>query len=450
MTLSLFLYGVTLGAFLMAGGHFLDGALRAMGRPTRWVWGVVLGVVALTPILALLSPSEPGRTSGGVMAVPLEALYGLAPGGVAFQPASDGLLGVLNSPDRGLLLLWLAASALALVVFLGSAARLRKAASTWPHHRVEDRELLVSPDLGPALLGFFRPRIVLPAWALELEEEALEMVLLHEEEHLRARDPLLLGVGILLLATAPWNPALWWGLRRLRLAVEADCDARVLGRGVRRARYGALLVHVASGARGTFSLAPSLAEGGGAFLERRLRMMGHHVGKKKILGAGAGLMTAGFFLFLACETPTPPTADNPANPEVDAALTPNGGKFSFQEIAESATKDSEGEVILKKVPPQTVESGGGEAKFQFRTQAAEGKVAVEIQEGSLVRLRPISEDGSPPLIYVDGVLQEAGTAVIRQLDPDAIERIEVIKGKAAEGVFGKEAAGGVIQVFLKK
>jgi outer membrane receptor for ferrienterochelin and colicin len=39
--------------------------------------------------------------------------------------------------------------------------------------------------------------------------------------------------------------------------------------------------------------------------------------------------------------------------------------------------------------------------------------------------------------------------LLESLDPGRIERIEVLKGAAAARLFTEEAAGGVIQIFLK-
>ena len=54
-------------------------------------------------------------------------------------------------------------------------------------------------------------------------------------------------------------------------------------------------------------------------------------------------------------------------------------------------------------------------------------------------------DASEPLVFVDGELVESAD----HLDPDDIERIEILKGKAAIGLYGIRASGGVIQIFLK-
>ena len=56
--------------------------------------------------------------------------------------------------------------------------------------------------------------------------------------------------------------------------------------------------------------------------------------------------------------------------------------------------------------------------------------------------------GTQPLIFVDGIeLVEAGRAALSSLNPDDIDRIEVIKGEAAADLYGERAEGGVIQIF---
>ena len=83
--------------------------------------------------------------------------------------------------------------------------------------------------------------------------------------------------------------------------------------------------------------------------------------------------------------------------------------------------------------------------------------------GNRIRLRgnnSISQ-GNNPLFYVDGVrvngdaypvdgeLNQAPSP-LHDINPDDIERVEVIKGAAATTLYGTEAAGGVIQIFTKR
>jgi TonB-dependent SusC/RagA subfamily outer membrane receptor len=91
-------------------------------------------------------------------------------------------------------------------------------------------------------------------------------------------------------------------------------------------------------------------------------------------------------------------------------------------------------------------------------------------QGARIRLRGISSVsmGNQPLVYVDGVriaqsypfqnpldgtkARQAWISVnpMNEINPNDIERIEVIKGAAAATLYGTEAAAGVIQIFTKK
>ncbi len=59
-----------------------------------------------------------------------------------------------------------------------------------------------------------------------------------------------------------------------------------------------------------------------------------------------------------------------------------------------------------------------------------------------------------PLIYIDGVRIDNRirrfSSPLDQLNPNDIERIEVIKGAAAATLYGTEASSGVIQIFTKR
>ena len=156
-------------------------------------------------------------------------------------------------------------------LFLASR-RLQERARPWPVCRIDGTEVRVSEDLGPAVLGILRPRIVVPRWFEQEPPARRALVLAHEREHLAAHDGRWLLAGALLVALFPWNLPLWWQWRRLRLAVEADCDARVLRRGEEPQAYGSALVEVAArtspappGATGVFERQSQL--------ERRLRIV---------------------------------------------------------------------------------------------------------------------------------------------------------------------------------
>jgi len=77
-------------------------------------------------------------------------------------------------------------------------------------------------------------------------------------------------------------------------------------------------------------------------------------------------------------------------------------------------------------------------------------------EGTRIRIRGSASlsQGNAPVIYLDGVRVDAGgagrTSRLDDLNPDAIDRIEILKGAAAATLYGTEASNGVIQIFTKR
>jgi hypothetical protein len=86
----------------------------------------------------------------------------------------------------------------------------------------------------------------------------------------------------------PWNLPLWWQLRRLRCAVEMDCDARVLRRGYDVSHYGETLIAVGERQSARIALSAAMAEPR-SLLERRLRNM---LWKPKPYARAAAVMLA--------------------------------------------------------------------------------------------------------------------------------------------------------------
>ena len=83
----------------------------------------------------------------------------------------------------------------------------------------------------PALFGFVRPRLLLPAGMVEtLSREELRYVFLHELGHLKRHD-IYVGYLSSFLQVLHWfNPLIWLAFYRLRADRELACDALVLAR----------------------------------------------------------------------------------------------------------------------------------------------------------------------------------------------------------------------------
>lgn len=81
----------------------------------------------------------------------------------------------------------------------------------------------------PSVIGFSRPRILIPDWLFgRLTAGELEQIMLHETEHLRRRDDWTNLLQKVCLVLFPLNPALLWIERRLCREREMACDDGVI------------------------------------------------------------------------------------------------------------------------------------------------------------------------------------------------------------------------------
>lgn len=336
MTTAWMVYALLVGALVALAAYALDGVCRIAARPSRWVW---IGAMAVAVALIALAPQRESRSESVVLPLrvdatstsvdaPRQTVVDLLAGalrrarGIAGSAISYGFVTAARlvpaSIARGLVLLWVSLSAVAFLVFLAVHGRLRRAKRAWPMVELHGARVRLAPDAGPAVVGFARPEIVVPRWLLQRSDAEQRMVIAHEVEHLRARDPLLLTVACGAAALVAWHPAMWWMLSRLRLAVELDCDDRIVRSGIAPRSYGALLIDLAGRCSSGMRVgAPALADGS-SHLERRLIAMTPH--RPKFARASAcALAACSVALFaLACDAELP-TAEEVNSMDASAA-----------------------------------------------------------------------------------------------------------------------------------
>ena len=177
------------------GAMLAEAGLRRIHAPTRWAW---LAGMALGPTLLIVGQSAArGGSGGGPLGLPTIELSPL----------------ILNSTDPGAwgplwglapALLWMVASVAMLLLLVRAHRTLLRERARWREARVLGRDVVLSPNRGPAIAGVLRPWIILPRWVLALDERELGMVLLHEEEHVRARDSALLAAALALVVLTAW------------------------------------------------------------------------------------------------------------------------------------------------------------------------------------------------------------------------------------------------------
>jgi len=229
-----------------------------------WESAVLVAAVALTlRLVPGLSAALRARLWLAVLAllVLLPALPVALPQALVHSADSAGLQPLRVSAVWSLWLAcaWAVLSAARAVKLLAGAVRLRgvaRAAVPVPagaehaallQHRGRAVELCVSAEIGrPSVIGFLRPRILLPPALFEaLSPAALRQVLLHEMEHLRRHDDWTNLAQKLALVVLPLDPALFWVERRLCAERELACDDGVLRQTAARKAYAACLVSLA-------------------------------------------------------------------------------------------------------------------------------------------------------------------------------------------------------------
>jgi TonB family protein len=266
MIASWMLYAVAVGALMTVAALGLDRVAVARRRPTRIVWVTALSLAIVLPV---------GRAAARLAPEPTAAVR-VIPFTITVQsPAMTARASLWNreTVDRALMVGWCLLSALLLLRLTRSVLTLRRTRGTWSSTDIDGTSVRLSKNVGPAVIGLRSMDVVLPEWILSLDAPLRAIVLRHEEEHRSARDPYLLFGAAIAVALMPWNAALWFQARRLRLAIELDCDARVLRAHPSTERYGMLMLTIAQRRSvGATLFSPMLTEPA-TLLERRIIAM---------------------------------------------------------------------------------------------------------------------------------------------------------------------------------
>ncbi|MEX0892939.1 MAG: M56 family metallopeptidase, partial [Gemmatimonadota bacterium] len=254
-------------------------------------------------------------------------------------------------------------------------------------------------------------------WALQLAPPLRTLMLEHEAEHLRAGDPRLLGGGLLLVALLPWNPVAWWQLRRLRLAIEVDCDARVLRRRPDARTYGDLLLAMGARTRRMPLAAAAAFSEPRTTLETRIRKMIDRPARPTAVRLLALLAVSAGAIAFACEAPSP---QDPLKMSEEVAETPDAaesqaGLTAYTTAPRMANPEEVEKLIETSYPPMLLNAGmGGQVDVslyvgrdgrveQMQLKKSSGyealdKAAMKVAGG--IRFEPAEKDGEPVAAWV--------------------------------------------------
>jgi len=271
-------YVIVVSSLLGLAALALERSARLRQRPTRWLWGTSMMVSLLVPLLMpSVSPQLPGLTgaidpaiSQSVVALGQMTASGLLPSG--WLATTARAVSAFPDLDRLLQIGWGAASTTLLLAILAGSVQLNRRRHGWERGSMADVPVHISEDAGPAIVGLLYQHIVVPRWLTRCPRDVQELVIAHERGHLEAHDGRLVTIALGLLVCMPWNLPLWWQLRRLRIAVEIDCDSRVLRRGYDVSRYGETLIAIGERQSATSAMVAAMAEPR-SLLEQRIRNM---------------------------------------------------------------------------------------------------------------------------------------------------------------------------------
>ncbi len=294
------LYAIVISALVACAALGVEQIARMKRWPARTPWLVAVVASVVIPVAADLfaHPAASQIGASGASAAPISRL----------------------SLNTLLVAVWCLGSLVVLARVMVGAWVLRHRRMSWRADTIDGAPVLLTDGTGPALVGLVRPRPVIPTWVLDLDVRDRALILRHEVEHARASDPWLRIIGVVCTVATPWNPVLWWSVRRLHLAIEMDCDARVLRSGADPRTYASLLLAV--GERAThlrFASATALAEPA-SLLERRILAMTSTSPARRprlLIAAFAGVTAVA--TVVACEAPVPDQA-LPTTPSSQVAV----------------------------------------------------------------------------------------------------------------------------------
>jgi hypothetical protein len=250
----------------------------------------------------------------------------------------------------------------------------------------------------PTAVGFLRPLVVIPDWAMkELSTSELNSILLHELAHLRRWDDCTNLAQKILGALLFFHPAVWWIERKLTLEREMACDDLVLAKTENPRAYAECLV--------------SLAEKG--FLRRGLALAQAAVGRmrdttlriKQILDGGrsrstrvwmpALVLVGGFaFAFTAVEARLPRLVSFESSSEIEG--------IAAVQVDATAPAFPEARVVPAKlvVPESVAQKTTGRIPAVHSRKPVENRPTISKQAPPASFVRTAEEQPMHPAIFV--------------------------------------------------
>ncbi|HEX6823693.1 MAG TPA: M56 family metallopeptidase [Candidatus Sulfotelmatobacter sp.] len=256
----------------------------------------------------------------------------------------------------------------------------------------------------PAVIGWFRPVVFLPATALTgLSEDQLQAIIAHELAHIQRMDAFVNVFQVCMETLLFYHPAVWWLNQRIRAEREHCCDdiaVSVCGDAVEYARALTLMEEWRS------APAFAMAANRGPLTDRIMRVLG-----LKTLGAGMrGIGLIGSVLCLSAALAAGNTLLNLAHPALAransrsqtvsdstgkraAAPKPSASRNSVSQTTDTRTKTS---TSTRSETTTTTSYVDGLKDAGLTALSVDTLIALKIQDVTPEYVRGLQEQGLHP------------------------------------------------------
>jgi hypothetical protein len=238
---------------LVVGTGLVISTLRLRGASVlHRVWTAAMVAMLLLPVwtrwgLSVTAPVLPAvREPAARPAIPLESVVPQQHGDASRVAAGEPLRPVSRpaSPDWRQILsaVYLAGIAVMLARLIWGTLQIR---SMKYEVRRSEGFATSSRCAAPVTIGWLRPVLLLPSGWRTWSAAKLDVVLIHEREHIRRRDPLVQWLALLNRCIFWFHPLAWWLERKLAWLAEEACDEAVLAGGHGAHDYARYLIEMA-------------------------------------------------------------------------------------------------------------------------------------------------------------------------------------------------------------
>jgi bla regulator protein blaR1 len=333
--------------------------------------------------------------------------------------------------DRTILWLWAASTGLTSAFAMVSIWQLHRQQRGWRQGTMSGAAVWIAPDMGPAVLGVFRPKIVVPEWLVSAPLDTQYHVIAHECAHVHAWDSALLALSMLPILLAPWNPLLWWHARRLRMAIEVDCDRRVLIHGIDMKRYAEVLVQFGLRRDSLLGAMASMSESPSS-LERRITLMAQPIVARWTVSSIALAVLAIGTVAAATSVVPPPLRLAAATPNSKAAeLDRYVGRYEFASVTvlDIQRQHDELSVVFPGAPADLLSAAAAD-RFRYK----DADVTIHFDRDAKGRITGLNFEQNGTVTYAPRV--------------DSA-RVQAIQGEIAERYRKQVAAQGSEQALRR-